>query len=125
MKVKDLMQDLLRNGLDLSFYDDTRSAGQFNKFLKMRLTHSNSLYEKRSVQKASQKNNGTPSKKGGFSAISEESKSEYDNSENKFNYGFQFQHSIGGLSDKPDIVEQFWADDNDMFDENQKFCDAA
>ena len=49
MKVKDLMQDLLRNGLDLSFYDDTRSAGQFNKFLKMRLTHSNSLYEKRSV----------------------------------------------------------------------------
>jgi hypothetical protein len=27
MKVQDLMTDLLRNGLDLSFLDDSRSAG--------------------------------------------------------------------------------------------------
>ena len=27
MKVKDLMDDLLRNGLDLSFLDDSRSTG--------------------------------------------------------------------------------------------------
>ena len=65
MKVQDLMTDLLRNGLDLSFLDDSRSAGQFNKFLKLRLSHSNSLYEKRSVRKAKENINKyhTPSKK--------------------------------------------------------------
>jgi len=92
MKVKDLMDDLLRNGLDLSFLDDSRSTGQFNKFLKLRLSHSNSLYEKRSVRRGKEKVNNyhTPSKKGQFSAISEESKSDYEGSDSKFNYGFKF-----------------------------------
>lgn len=62
MKVQDLMTDMLRNGLDLSFLEDSRSVGQFNKFLKLRLSHSNSLYEKRSVKKKAA-NFGTPSKK--------------------------------------------------------------
>ena len=109
MKVQDLMTDLLRNGLDLSFLDDSRSAGQFNKFLKLRLSHSNSLYEKRAVKKKAV-NYNTPSKKNApFSAISEESKSEYnDGSDSKFAYGFQFQQSIGGLSETAppqDVVE--------------------
>jgi len=33
MKVQDLMTDLLKNGLDLSFLDDSKSTGKFNKFL--------------------------------------------------------------------------------------------
>lgn len=84
MKVQDLMTDMLKNGLDLSFLDDSRSGGQFNKFLKLRLSHSNSLYEKRTVKKKASSKKNKP-----FSAISEESKSEYnDGSESKFNYGF-------------------------------------
>ena len=82
------MTDLLRNGLDLSFINnDTRSTGQFNKFLKLRLSHSNSLYEKRSVRKTKENKINTPSKKGNccFSAISEESKSEYhDGTDSKY-----------------------------------------
>ena len=90
MKVQDLMTDLLKNGLDLSFLDDSKSTGKFNKFLQLRLSHSNSLYEKRSVKKKAV-NFNTPSKKNQpFSAISEESKSDYEGSDSKFNYGFKF-----------------------------------
>ena len=52
MPVKDLIWDLLNNGLDLTYFDS--KAGHHHSMNLARFSHSNTLYTKRPSQKDKQ-----------------------------------------------------------------------